>query len=754
FAVAETGPVLVFADLLARYDPEAQGWEAAAFNPGMGMPQAQAFRVADGKLEGWVAYWSEQLDTSLLAEITWPLDGDMEWRILPWVDMHDMGRIYQIRADGDRIIIGGMKGVLIADRGLSETIPEPGRPVVWDAGKQYAPALPQEIEYGRQSLEFSYSSPVGSAHYPVLYQTRLAGLEADWTASTTRTSRELGHLREGQYSFEVRAMDPFGRVSPAVSIGLRIHPPWYRSLMAILCYILLSVVIVIGIVRWREGMHKRRERLLENLVAERTAELRRANAFKDLFIANLSHEIRNPLNGVIGLIGQLKEGVAPPARNLSSLRGAAHYLRSTVEQVLDFSKLESGDLKVDFHPFDMGQVVSGVAMIYRSQAEAKGINLSSRISIADGMAVLSDEAKIQQIVGNLTSNAVKFTQAGKVELEVDLEIDGTQGRLGIRISDTGPGIPMAEQERIFEKFYQSRREGQKPSGTGLGLALVKAFVDCLEGQLELKSSPGEGSQFSVSIPVEVQQMEQESTSHAGGPSAGEGMPVLIVEDMEYNRIVMEGHLHSFGCRVDSAADGREGLEMALEGNYRAIFLDWDLPSMKGLDIAKALRASDRIDPAVLIVGMTAYATVDVQQQCLEAGMNAFLTKPLDAELVRKLLESCPKELTPRYIGGRGLLAEMPGADNWPATKARWRDYFTTYVEEVEQATAGNDSEVARKAGHKLLGHLRMVKARILPEILQDLQTAAHAGDMPGVCMEWAAFRGHLGQFLTEFDELS
>lgn len=753
-AMTESGPVLVFADKLLWHQPGEDTWLEGAVAPPGTLPKALKFRVNGEQLEGWLVYQDAELGTNLMKKVEWRSGGAPRWETLPWLDMRPIGNVTTMEmTDGDDplFLIGGLRGVMLAESGLSGEIPLPEQPVITRTGNLFRADERQESVFGKDLFRFSFSSPSGALYAPIRYKTRLKGRDADWTIVPYPGARELGQLLEGTYVFEVQAIDPFGRESPVSSIAIRVHPPWYRTVWAYLSYVLAGLTLLLVVIRIRERNLRRQRAQLEALVFQRTAELERANEFKDEFIANLSHEIRNPLNGVIGLIRQLKPGIPPPARHLGALGGAAQYLQTTVEEVLDFAKLQSGELGIENSLFDLRKTVTGVIEIYKGKAAEKGIELSAQVRLPEGIGIVSDAAKVQQIIGNLTGNAVKFTESGTVVVGVLLDLEGAEsGLLRIWVEDTGPGISEADKERVFQKFYQGKSGVQKTSGTGLGLALVARYADCLDGQVELKSELGKGSTFQVVLPVAVRPLEdpdpQKAHPHADRLA---GLSILIVEDLEYNRISLEGQLAQLGCRADFAADGPTGLEMGLGGTYRIIFLDWDLPGMKGLEVARNLRSSGRLAAGTRIIGMTAFATADVRDKCLEAGMDDFLTKPFAPEQLERLLLSAATES--RIIHGRGLLGEMDSADGWEATLDRWIQFYEDYHAELVDALAGAGAEAVRKAAHRLLGHLRMLDLRELPDAVIDLLTAAQAGDEAGIRKEWTILERQLADFHHELD---
>jgi signal transduction histidine kinase/CheY-like chemotaxis protein len=733
-AMTAGGPVLRIAGaLVAR---KGERWQVGGLDGLPGWPEAMDFvRRGDGWM-GWMIHWDGEKGTNLLYEVEWPDGGEAGWSLLPWLDMKDLGKVHVLEVvpePSPRFYIGGLRGIMTARRELSGQIPVPAAPVVYRGERPHRAEEAMTIGYGEDLLRFHFSSPTGDLYYPVRYQTRLSGRDEAWSPPSEIPLRELGSVPKGRYRFEVRAVDPFGRVSPSRGTELRILPPWYDTGWAWGGYVTGALVVVFGLVRIRERQLRSRQAELEALVEDRTAELKQANEFKNEFIANLSHEIRNPLNGVIGFIRQLKEGEGIPSRNLTALKGASTYLQTTVEQVLDFSRLESGKLSVSRDVIDLRETVLGAIEIYRQEAVGKNISLTAHIGLREGVGVVSDFRKIQQIVGNLTGNAVKFTSRGSVHVGAVVQEDGSQGRLKIWVEDTGTGIGPEHRERIFEKFFQVPCGEGQLEGTGLGLTLVKHFAEVLEGGIDLKSEPGRGSTFVVTVPVGVKALpEKPATGTSDRPF--EGLRVLVVDDHEYNRLVLEDLLGGMGCEVEQAVDGPEGLERALGGDFGVVILDWDLPGMKGLEVARRLRAAGTSGRGCRLVGMTAFATEDVREQCLQAGMQAFLSKPLDVAGLKAILAECSDPTG--LIEGAGLLEEMAIRRDWETVAGRWKDDFAGTVVELERVMADTDTEAIRKVAHRLLGHLRMIRAREVPERLQDLLTAAAAGDLEGVRLEW------------------
>ncbi|MEX0323151.1 MAG: ATP-binding protein [Puniceicoccaceae bacterium] len=780
--VYDGGPLIITEDRILRRERETGTWESVKHVLELGLPLCQTIRREGTVLRGWLVYQDQELNTYLLVELSWPDEGKLSMEVIPWVDMKSLGRVRQIahaEQDPETLVIAGSRALMLAPLALSGQIPPPDTPVIWDRDYGDSTAFFKELPFGEMGFNYKFSSPMAESFYPTRYQTRLSGLSSEWTNASVESVRSLGQLMEGDYVFEVRALDPFGRASSAAQVGLKVAPPWQRSTIAFILYGVAGILVVVLLLRLRIGYYQRRERELEALVSMRTQELARANEVKDDFIANLSHEIRNPLNGVIGLIRLLRPDQPPAKRNLESLRGAAGYLSETVEDVLDFSRLESGVIEVEHTAFNLLEMIDGVISAYNQQAADKGLQVIREIEMEEGIWISSDKRKLSQVLGNLLSNSIKFTTEGSIRIGVRL-IDSEERStlLELAIEDSGSGIPEAEQEKVFEKFFQSRGSGAKTQGTGLGLTLVKAFVEAMGGTIALQSSLGEGTCFTVNLPVTRTQEILEGQGPK--PALESGGAILIVEDMEYNSLIMEEFLGRMGFVVDSVADGLLGLEAASTKPYAAIFLDWDLPGMHGLEVARKLTEGGLLQPESVIIGMTAYATPDMREKCLNAGMSDFITKPIDEDKLYSVVEKwipCFVPLERNYAGqalqsqtgdleqlenpepttcaSRHLLGEMsPTEEAWKANKARWLGIFEEHVTELETAFQGEDVEAIRSMAHKLLGHLRMVKLdEQLPEALVKIQDAARAGDILSMREQWEVFRDGLSKFRESMQKL-
>lgn len=371
-----------------------------------------------------------------------------------------------------------------------------------------------------------------------------------------------------------------------------------------------------------------REVWLEQTEAARKA-AEHSNAAKSRFLAMMSHEIRTPMNGVLGLLEALQDDPLPPAsrRQLDLAMRSAGTLRIVIDDLLDASKIEAGELRLAQRSLDPGNLTAEVCDLLRANAREVGTVLIDRVSPDVPSAVSGDPDRIRQILSNLVGNAIKFTPAGTIDVSLRVCDAGGRSTLRFEVRDTGIGIPASKHADLFRHFQQiDSGYVRKFGGTGLGLAIAKALTEAMGGTIGFSSEEGRGSTFWFSIPLIRSVEAPPPIQRAAAATIRPSKPprVLLVEDSETNRIVARAFLRTLNADVDEAENGAVGVELARRNDYDIVLMDVAMPVLDGIDATRRIRQFSDVP----IVGLSAHAFEEEIGRCLDAGMDDYLAKPV------------------------------------------------------------------------------------------------------------------------------
>jgi signal transduction histidine kinase/CheY-like chemotaxis protein/HPt (histidine-containing phosphotransfer) domain-containing protein len=504
--------------------------------------------------------------------------------------------------------------------------------------------------------------------------------------------------------------------------------------------------------------------LIEEL-GTRTAQLEQARVraetasqAKGTFLANISHELRTPMNAVLGTADLLlDEGLLPGQRSMvETILSAGRSLLSIVNDVLDMSKIEAGELKLQLSDVDLAQLVEAILSPLRVLALNKQLELRGVLEVDASPGVRADELRLRQVLFNLLGNAIKFTEAGSVTVHVTQTSESDERvRVRFSVEDTGIGMTEAAAREVFEPFKQADESTTRRfGGTGLGLSISRRLVQLMGGELALRTELGRGSSFAFELllaraplpaaaPSVATDTELAAKLHALAPH------VLIAEDTEVNRILLQKWLERLGCRVSSVANGNQAvLALAREHDYALAFMDWHMPELDGLRATERIRhwelAQNR--PRTPVIGFTASAFTDETERCRKAGMDDVLSKPLvRAELERALhravfadhtrLAPLPErglETDDEVRLDRALLEELRSLGA-PQYIASLLDQFMSdareRLEQLASAIESADPIKLRELAHALRGSAAGIGAKRLAALAARLE-ADSDGRMP------------------------
>ena len=541
-----------------------------------------------------------------------------------------------------------------------------------------APLQNLTFPFRYNSFRFEYAASAYDAPQYNQYQYWLEGFDDDWSALTGETYKSYTRIPEGSYTFKVRGKNIYNEFSELASYTFNVSPPWYRHYIAYGLYLVALTTFIMGVVKWRSAQLEKANRALEEKIIERTTEvvdknqqleqlaeeletqatqLKELDKMKSNFFANISHEFRTPLTLLLSPLERAlsTENGWKTDRNVTEMMFRnAKRLQTLINQLLDLSKLESGQMKLFLSDGDIIQFVKVIVASFESLAQSKNIIFQYRIS-KTAYSCFYDSDKLEIILNNLLSNAFKFTpEGGKVDLVLDFDQKNKEEYLKFTVSDTGKGIPETALPKIFDRFYQADASSSREfEGSGIGLSLTKELVTLMNGTISVQSKEGTGSIFILQIPaitapdkdfifpkelnnslilhdhqIEVSENFRSKKTLQTEREDNETLPlILLVEDNVDLNAYLTGILDK-NFKIITAFNGRQGFEIALENIPDLILSDMMMPEMDGFELCTKIR-SEETTSHIPFVLLTARAAIEDRLEGFELGADEYLTKPFN-----------------------------------------------------------------------------------------------------------------------------
>jgi len=475
-------------------------------------------------------------------------------------------------------------------------------------------------------------------------------------------------------------------------------------------------------------------------------ELIEAQKAKEQFLAKMSHEIRTPINGIAGMVNLLlNTNVSKDQEKfLNAINSSAENLKVIINDILDLSIIESGNLSFEKIGFSPSQQIKSVLEMFTFQANEKGLTLDFKVAENADSILIGDPVRFNQILINLVSNSIKFTNSGDIYIKAEAEkIEGSTIHLSVSVNDTGSGIPQDKLKRIFEAFRQADESiTRKYGGTGLGLSICKQLVELQGGQITVKSKVNLGTEFKFTIPYQIGQDEDVEAEMNNASDLQQrklaDLKVLLVEDNDINRLYAKNILKRFECEVDEAENGLTAIEKIKKSYYDIVLMDVQMPVMDGFEATTTIRET-LVDGQndVPIVALTANALKGDDVRCLEVGMNGYLSKPFKPEelfaAIKKYARTTKEDIQETdaaqdeaafkgKVVDLAYLASVSGGDK--AFMREMIEVFLTAVPETIDSfkeNVGKDWSAVSSTAHKIKPSITFMGIETLKEVVREIE---------------------------------
>ena len=480
---------------------------------------------------------------------------------------------------------------------------------------------PSDHELQVSARLLSFDDPLGNR-----YRSRLEGFDNGWVQQGASGERAFSALPPGDYVLRVQGFDVAGNASSEQRIAFSVLPPWWRSGWGVAAGALLGALLLVGL----GALYRRRLRRRNawQLARHKQELADQASQAKTRFLATLGHEVRTPMTGVLGMSELLLSTRLDDTQRgyTHAIQSAGAHLLRLVNDALDIARIEAGRLELQQQDFELRALLAEVAGLTAPLARQRGIAFVDRVDTEVPAHVRGDCMRVRQILLNLVGNAIKFTERGEVSLTVST---APGGALRFEVADSGPGISLEQQGRLFQRFEQAEgaRTAARYGGSGLGLAICQELALAMGGQIQVQSELGVGSRFTVTMPLPAADPGPAAEPH---PPASRPLRMLLVEDDRTVSEVLIGLLRARGHRVRHAAHGLSALTEIAAHEFDVALLDLDLPGLDGLALARQMRRSGFGAP---LLAVTARVDADAEPLAREAGFDGFLRKPVTGDML-------------------------------------------------------------------------------------------------------------------------